>query len=97
MPSRSNGVESMKKSDHEKKKVTVNVAKALADVPIDNKQERDDLRVRLRQTYSELEPIKLDMKQEDRARFEELGELLDRLEQCESRPPQKRSQTVTRN
>jgi hypothetical protein len=87
----------MKKSDHEKKKVTVNVAKALADVPIDNKQERDDLRVRLRQTYSELEPIKSDMKQEDRARFEELGELLDRLEQCESRPHRKRSQTLARN
>ena len=53
-----NGVESMKKSNSEKKKVT-NVAKALADVPIDNRQERDDLRVRLRQTYSELESIKM--------------------------------------
>jgi hypothetical protein len=75
----------------------VNVAKALADVPIDNKQERDDLRVRLRQTYYELEPIILDMKQEDRARFEKLGELLNRLEQCESGPPRKRSQTLARN
>jgi hypothetical protein len=41
----------------EKAKVARNLAKALADVPIDTKQERDALRGRLRQKYVELEPL----------------------------------------
>jgi hypothetical protein len=30
------------------------------------------------------------MNKEDRERFDELGEIMDALEECESRPPQKR-------
>jgi hypothetical protein len=66
------------------------VAKALAEVPVDNKPERDDLRARLRQKYSELKPLKVRMNKEDRERFEELGDIMDALEECESRLPQKR-------
>ena len=62
----------------------------MADVPIDNKLERDDLRARLRQKYSELEPLKVRMNKEDRERFDELGDIMDALEECESRLPQKR-------
>ena len=62
----------MKKSGNDKK-VAKNVAKALAEVPIDNKQERDALRARLRQRY------------DDRKRFDEIGELIDQLDECESR------------
>jgi hypothetical protein len=68
-----------------------NVAKALADVPIDNKQERDALRARLRKKYAELETLKVGMSKQVRERFEELGELMDLLEECENRPPQTRS------
>jgi hypothetical protein len=67
----------MKKSGNDKsgndKKVAKNVATALAEVPIDNKQERDALRARLRQRY------------DDRKRFDEIGELIDQLDECESR------------
>jgi hypothetical protein len=80
----------MKKSAKDEKK-TDNVAKALAEVPVDNKPERDALRARLRQKYTELEPLKIGMTKEDRERFEELGELLDLLEACEHQPPQKRA------
>ena len=48
----------MKKSAKDEKK-TDNVAKALAEVPVDNKPERDALRARLRQKYTELEPLEL--------------------------------------
>jgi hypothetical protein len=75
----------------EKKQVARNVAKALADVPIDNKQERDTIRPRLWQKYAELEPFKASMSEEDRQRFDELGDLLDLLEACESGPPHTRS------
>jgi hypothetical protein len=81
----------MKKSSSDRKKVVKNVAKALAEVPIDNKQERDALRTRLRQKYVELKPLKVGMNKEDRERFEELGKLMDRLEACENDPPQRRS------
>jgi hypothetical protein len=64
---------------------------ALADVPVDTKAERDDLRARLRQEYSELKPLRVRMNKEDRERFDELGEIMDALEECESRLPQKRS------
>ena len=67
----------MKKSGNDKsgndKKVAKNVATALAEVPIDNKQERDALRARLRQRY------------DDRKRFDEIGELIDQLDECENR------------
>jgi hypothetical protein len=65
----------------------------LAEGPIDTKQERDTLLARIRQKYSELEPLKLEMAKKHRECFEELGELIDLLEQCESRPPQTRSET----
>jgi hypothetical protein len=81
----------MNKSGNEKKMEARNVAKALADVPIDNKQERDALRARLRKKYAELETLKVGMSKQVRERFEELGELMDLLEECENRPPQTRS------
>lgn len=74
-----------------KEKVARNLAKALADVPIDNKQERDEIRARLRQKYADLEPLKVEMRKADRQRFEELGELMDQLEKCGSSPPETRS------
>ena len=79
----------MKKSRNEKKMEAKNVAKALAEVPINNKQERDRLRAQLREKYAELKPLRLS--KQARERFEQLGELLDRLEECENRPPQTRS------
>jgi hypothetical protein len=75
----------------DKKKVARNVANALADVPIDNKQERDAIRSRLRKKYASLQPLKAKITARDRQRFEELGELMDRLEACESRPSETRS------
>ena len=81
--------QTMKKEKKAQRKVRGNIAMALADVPVDNKSERDDLRARLRQKYSELKPVKV-MNEEDRKRFDELGEIIDALEECESRPPQKR-------
>ena len=74
----------MKKSGNDKK-VAKNVAKALAEVPIDNKQERDALRARLRQKYDDLERLRRGMKEDDRKRFDEIGELIDELDKCESR------------
>ena len=65
------------------KKIAKNVAKALAEVPIDNKHERDALRARLRQKYNELD--RTGMKGDDRKRFDEIGELIDQLDECESR------------
>jgi hypothetical protein len=79
------------KQTENKRQLARNVAKALADVPIDNKQERDLIRARLRQKYAELEPLKVGMSEEDRQRFEELGELMDLLETCESRPLERRT------
>jgi hypothetical protein len=79
------------KQSEKKQQVARNVDKALADVPIDNKQERDMIRARLRQKYAELEPLKAGMREEDRQKVEELGDLLDLLEACESRPPDTRS------
>ena len=67
------------------KKIAKNVAKALAEVPIDNKQERDALRARLRQKYDELDRLRTGMKEDDRKRFDEIGELIDQLDECESR------------
>ena len=74
----------MKKSGNDKK-VAKNVAKALAEVPIDNKQERDALRARLRQKYAELDRLRTGMQEDDRKRFDEIGELIDELNECESR------------
>ena len=72
-------------------KIARNVAAALAAVPIDNKQERDAIRARLRRKYADLKPLKVGMSAEERRRFEELGELMDKLDACESRPPETRS------
>ena len=76
---------------NEKKIKTKNVAKALADVPIDNKMERDVIRAQLRQKYAELKALRGDMSKQARELFEDLGELMDLLEKCENRPPQTRS------
>ena len=75
----------MKKSGNDKK-VAKNVAKALAEVSIDNKQQRDALRARLRQKYNDLERLRRGMKEDDRKHFDEIGELIDELDECESRP-----------
>ena len=72
-------------------KIERNLAEALADVPIDNKQERDKIRARLRQKYTELQLVKAAMNPKDRRQFEELGKLIDVLEACENRPPKTRS------
>jgi hypothetical protein len=80
----------MKQSEN-KKQVAKNVAKALANVPIDNKQERDMIRARVRQKYAELKPLTSGMREENRQKFKELGDLLDLLEACESSPPDTRS------
>ena len=85
----------MKKPGSDKEKVARNVAKALADVPIDNKQERDTLRARLRHKYAELEPLKAGLRKETRERFEELGEIIDLLDACESHPPETRFQKAS--
>jgi uncharacterized protein involved in exopolysaccharide biosynthesis len=76
---------------NEKKIETKNVAKALADVPIDNKMERDVIRAQLREKYAELKALRGDMSKQARELFEDLGELMDLLEKCENRPPQTRS------
>ena len=73
----------MKEPDDIKKKAQARVDKALAEVPIDNKQERDALHARLRQRYAELEPLKFGMSKDDLERFEEIGEIIESLEKCE--------------
>ena len=80
----------MKQSEN-RKQIAKNVAKVLADLPIDNKRERDAIRARLRQTYVELKPLTSKMRNESRQKFEELGDLLDQLEACETSPPDTRS------
>jgi hypothetical protein len=80
----------MKKEKKAQRKVRGSIAMALADVPVDTKAERDELRARLRQKYSELKPLRVRMNKEDRERFDELGDIMDALDECESRPPQKR-------
>jgi hypothetical protein len=77
--------------DHNKEKFERNVAKALAEVPIDNKPERDAIRARLRRKYAELQPLKAGMSVKNRRRFEELGELMEKLEECERHPSEMRS------
>ena len=62
---------------NEKKIETRNVAKALADVPIDNKMERDVIRAQLREKYAELKALRGDMSKQARELFEDLGELMD--------------------
>lgn len=81
----------MNRSRNEKKMEAKNVAKALADVPIDNKQERDALRAQLRDKYADLKTLRGDMSKQARERFDELGKLMDLLEECENRPPQTRA------
>lgn len=73
----------MKEPDDIEKKAQARVDKALAEVPVDYKQERDELHARLRQRYAELEPLKFGMTKEDLERFEEIGEIIETLEKCE--------------
>ena len=75
----------MRKSLKDKKTVAKNVAKALAEVPIDNKEERDALRARLRRKYGELKRLRRGMREEDRKRFDEMGELIKEMDKCERR------------
>jgi hypothetical protein len=75
----------MRKSPKDKKTAAANVAKALAEVPIDNKQERDVLRARLRRKYGELRRLRTGMKEDDRKRFDEIGEIIDEMDKNESR------------
>jgi hypothetical protein len=75
----------MRKLLKDKKTVAKNVAKALAEVPIDNKQERDVLRARLRRKYGELKRLRTGMREEDRKRFDEMGELIKEMDKCERR------------
>ena len=75
----------MRKPLKDKKTVAKNVAKALAEVPIDNKQERDALRARLRRKYGELKRLRSGMREEDRKRFDEMGELIKEMDKCERR------------
>ena len=82
----------MEKPNGNQRKVARNVARALAAVPIDNKQERDALRARLRHTYAKLEPVKDRLSTKDRQRLEDLGEVINQLEECESRPPETRAE-----
>jgi hypothetical protein len=53
----------MRKSLKDKKTVAKNVAKALAEVPIDKKKERDALRARLRRKYGELKRLRTGMRE----------------------------------
>ena len=80
--------------DIEKKaRARAKVAKILADVPIDNRRERDQLHARLRQKYAELGPLKFGMSKEDRERFEEIGETIDLLIKSEARSRRKRKRS----
>jgi hypothetical protein len=75
----------MRKSLRDKKAVAKNVAKALAEVPIDNKEERDALCACLRRKYGELRRVRMGMREDDRKRFDELGELIKEMDKCERR------------
>jgi hypothetical protein len=79
----------MRKSPTNKKTVAKNVAKALAEMPIDNKQERDALRAHLRRKYGELQRLRRGMREDDRKRFDEMGELIKEMDKCE-RPSRRR-------
>jgi hypothetical protein len=82
----------MKEPNEAQRKAMTRVAKALAEVPVDKKRERDALHARLRQKYAELEPLKSGMSKEDLDRFEEIGEIIELLEKSEgSGRRQKRS------
>ena len=75
----------MRKSLKDKKKIAKNVANALAEVPIDYKRERDALRARLRRKYGELRRLRRGMREDDRKRFDEMGELIREMDKCERR------------
>jgi hypothetical protein len=65
----------MAKREDIHKKTQAKIAKILAEVPI-------DLHARLRQRYGELEPLKFEMSKKDRERFEEIGKIIERLNQA---------------
>jgi hypothetical protein len=67
------------------------IAKILAEVPIDDRNERDDLYARLRKRYAELKPLKRGMGKENRDCFEEIGEIIERLIESEARSREPRS------
>ena len=56
----------MTKRDDIHKKTQAKIANILAEVPIDDRKERDDLHARLSQRYSELEPLKWAMSKKGR-------------------------------
>ena len=61
------------------------IEKILADVPIDDRHERDELHARLRQRYNELKPLERGMEKPDRLCFEEIGEIIELLVESEAR------------
>ena len=81
----------MKNRTENTKKVEKNIARVLADVPIDPKQERDQLLKRMQEKYGELSAHKAQMSPNICVCIEELGELIELLGECESWPPQTRS------
>ena len=60
------------------------IEKILADVPIDDRHERDELHARLRQRYNELKPLKRGMEKPDCLCFEEIGEIIERFDRVRS-------------
>jgi hypothetical protein len=81
----------MRKWLKDKKTVAKNVANALAEVPIENKQERDALRGRRRRKYGELKQLRTSMRKDDRRRFDEMGELIREMDKCERRSSLRRN------
>jgi hypothetical protein len=75
----------MMEDDEKKTRVRTKITKLLADVPVDNREERDELHARLRRRYAELKPLKFGMSKVDLDRFEEIGEINDLLEKSEAR------------
>jgi hypothetical protein len=64
-------------------KAQARVDRALAQVPIDNRDERKELHSRLREKYTELEPLKSGMNKKELECFEEIGDIIVSLEKCE--------------
>ena len=70
------------------KHVEARVAQVLAEVPVDDRHEREAILAQLRENYAELESCKAGMSERDLKRFEDIGKLIERLEKC---GPAKRS------
>jgi hypothetical protein len=73
------------------KKTRAKIDKLLADVPIDDRKERDELHHRLRQRYAELEPLKSRMGNKERECLEDIGDIIEQLIESEARSRRKRA------